>query len=830
MPMLPTATPIPKLSAHRSLRGLLPVPQVPLPRFGLRRTSGPGPQPETTVPGGRTVAARRCLHLSPAQIPMKFTVADLLDQLSTEECLPLAKLEKSLALTTKGDRQQLRIGLDALVRLELVCENEAGLLRRDCPELIPARLRCSSKGFCFALRDDGGEDIYIRDHQLNHAWNGDRVLVRISREGGRRRSPEGGVQCILERNTTSLLAQIERQEERLVAVPLDDRLLTSVELPAEDAVHLEPEQESVVEVRIDRFPVGQFAPQGHVARSLPVRGGEEADLDLLLTKHHLHERPAAPRATLKAPQEKGRNDLSALPTLLLEGWSGENAPILPALSLEQREGGWRLWLHSPAVAERVGLGTGLDGWMREQVEAVCAGQRWLPLLPPALAKAAGFQAGKEQEAVSVALDLDAEGSLEHYRFCLSRIRPDVRVDAAALEALAERKPKARTLPAALKALKDQLPLLEQVLTLSELLRQRRLAAGSIDLDLAIPTLESLGDLRLPAPDGGNQGWLVERGGTTPDGVLREVVLVAHRALGQHLAALKLPGLFALNAPAEAAEINEVAKAALALEIPLELSAEGNASAAELAAAFAGTDRKRALQQQLRDSLRPAQLGAEPGCYAVAGEPLAFAPWACPGLHYADLWNQHLLVTLLSEGKDRPTVRHKISADIASDSCHGAIDWALLPPSQLAPYEQALAHGLPQRLDGRRRQLQEFQDDLLTMAQARHAEPQVGQTLPGVVSGVQSYGFFVEVPPSNVEGLVHVSSLKDDWYEYRSRQNRLVGRKFRRTYMIGDSVEVEIQKVDALRHQIDLAVLMPDLEAQEDSSEDAAESIDDVASD
>jgi ribonuclease R len=86
---------------------------------------------------------------------------------------------------------------------------------------------------------------------------------------------------------------------------------------------------------------------------------------------------------------------------------------------------------------------------------------------------------------------------------------------------------------------------------------------------------------------------------------------------------------------------------------------------------------------------------------------------------------------------------------------------------------------------------------------------VGQVLPGVISGVQSYGFFVEVPPSQVEGLVHVSSLKDDWYEYRSRQNRLVGRKNRRTYMLGDQVEVEIQKVDALRHQIDLAVVLPE---------------------
>jgi ribonuclease R len=61
----------------------------------------------------------------------------------------------------------------------------------------------------------------------------------------------------------------------------------------------------------------------------------------------------------------------------------------------------------------------------------------------------------------------------------------------------------------------------------------------------------------------------------------------------------------------------------------------------------------------------------------------------------------------------------------------------------------------------------------------------------------------------VEGLVHVSSLKDDWYEYRSRQNRLVGRKNRRVYMVGDRVEVEIQKVDALRHQIDLAVVLPE---------------------
>ncbi len=751
---------------------------------------------------------------------MKFTVADLLDQLSTTEPLPLDGLEKALGVSANTERQLLRIGLDALERLSLVEESEEGLRRQPAEELIPARLRCSSKGFCFALRDDGGEDIYIRDHQLNHAWNGDRVMVRITREGGRRRSPEGGVQCILERHTSSLLAQVEQQEDRFVAIPLDDRLLTTVELPAADGIHLDPEQQSVVEVRIDRFPVAQFAPQGHVARSLPVHGGQAADRDLLLTKHHLHDRPAPPRTTLKSPPAKGREDLTHLPTLLLEAWQTPEAPGLPALSLEEREGGWRLWVHAPAVAERIALAGSLDTWLRDQAEAVCVGSHWLPLLPAPLAKASGFGTAESQAAVSVALDIGPDGELEHYRFCLSQIKPCGRVDATALEALAARKPKARTVPAPLKALKDQIPLIEALVSLSALLRQRRLTAGSIDLDLPLPPLPELGDLLVPPPESGGQGWLVELPATHPVALLREAVLVAHRALGRHLANLQLPALYAANPATDPDELNEVAKAALALEIPLELSPDGNAGAAELAAAFAATDRSRALQQQLREALQPVNLAEEPGANALAGEVVAFAPWCCPTLHYVDLWNQQLLVSLLVDGKDRPTVRHKTSVDLASDSCHGAFDWPLLTPGQLAPFKEGLRRGLVQRLNGRRRFLQEFEEDVVAMAQARHAEPLVGRTMPGVISGIQSYGFFVEVPPSQVEGLVHVSSLKDDWYEYRSRQNRLVGRKFRRTYMVGDTVEVEIQKVDALRHQIDLAVLQPDLPAS--THEDEAE--------
>ena len=126
--------------------------------------------------------------------------------------------------------------------------------------------------------------------------------------------------------------------------------------------------------------------------------------------------------------------------------------------------------------------------------------------------------------------------------------------------------------------------------------------------------------------------------------------------------------------------------------------------------------------------------------------------------------------------------------------------------------------LVQRLNGRRRQVLELEKDLLSMVQARAAQPLVGLTTDGRISGVQSYGFFVEVGESRVEGLVHVSSLNDDWYEYRSRQNRLVGRKNKRVYQLGDTVQVRVIKVDVLRNQIDLEVNPADVDGSHDETE------------
>ncbi len=751
---------------------------------------------------------------------MKFTVADLLDQLPPTGTLEIKKLEKILKLTTKADRQSLEFALQGLTRLGVVSKDESGEVSRGEDEsLIEARLRCSSKGFCFALRDDGGDDIYIRDHQLNHAWNGDRVLVRVTREGGRRRSPEGGVQCILQRSTTSLLGHVERQEDNLLALPLDDRILATLQLSEKDAKYLnDDEQSSVVEVKIDRYPIAQFPAEAHVARPLPLNGGPSGDRDLLLTKANLQERPLPPRSALKSPNTKQRLDLTSQPVLLLRSWQVSDAPALPGVYVEPHAGGTRLWIHSPAVAERIGVGNNLDLWLRERSEALCLGEVWHPLLSPAVSKSASFEVDEATEAVTVCLDLTADGELIDWQFSLSTIRPVAEIQPKALEALAARKPKARTIPAALKSLKDHLEQLKTLIFCAKSLHLGEQKNGSIELDLPVPNLESLADLRWVTPDSNRHQWSLPLNEEDPQSILSPMLRIANRAWAEHIKLLKLPGLIIEPGLIEASTLNDVAKAAIAIDLPLELDEEGSPSASELSIAFSKTSCRRVLEQQLSNALpdpilklanidneeeqHVEELDTEKSCSTSL---TSQAPWCCPTLHYIDLVNQQILVTLLNDGKTRPNVRHKEKVDLGQRQCWEKITWPLFSASQNESLQNQCNGNLIQRLNTRRRQVQDLRHDLIAMVQARAAESKVGQTLEGIISGVQSYGFFVEISPSMIEGLVHVSSLNDDWYEYRSRQNRLVGRKNRKVYQLGDAVSIKLIKVDVLRNQIDLEI-------------------------
>lgn len=738
---------------------------------------------------------------------MKFSVAKLLNQLHPEKPTTVTQLRKKLSLSTESEKTQLDIALTALKALGLLRYQRGRIHLQAHDHLIPARLRSSSKGFCFAVRDGDGGDIYIRDQHLNHAWNGDKILVQIVREGGRRRSPEGVVQCVLERANGTLLAIPKRSEHGLIAQPLDDRLPYPIQLPEDDSHHLDASDDAVAEVHLDRFPIGQYLAQGKITHSLSTSGGEKQDQRLVQTRHGIFGRSARSRTVLKPLDMGQREDLHTLPTLLLEGYGVSDAPQLPALSLEPTPTGSRLWVHTPALAERFTPLGALDIWMQERGTAICTGRRWQGLISATLDKATRFAVDEEQAAMSVALDLGPDGTLEGYRFCCSRIKPDLLLKAEDLQELAPQDFKVRDkFPASLQHLKPHMAVITQLRTVLAAVRQQRLAAGSIELDLRRSALKTVGDLQTVALDEKLQGWLPRSQDHEPMVWLREAALVANRAFGQHCAALKLPALYVQSAPVEASDLNGVARTALGLESSLELGHDGNApDGATMAAAFQTAARSRALQQLLRSVVKPCTFASEPGPYMPAGEHKAYAPFVGAALHYGELFNQKLLATLLSHGK-RSAASHLEAADLTSRQSQDQAPCDVLPSDHGKPFKDAMAEGLCQYLLDRSRFAAAVEADWVALCQARYAESHRGEIMNGVISSVQSYGLFVELLPTHVEGRVHISALRDDWYEFRARQQRLVGRKSHRQFTLGDTVSVEIQNVDVLRNQIDLVVV------------------------
>ena len=134
-----------------------------------------------------------------------------------------------------------------------------------------------------------------------------------------------------------------------------------------------------------------------------------------------------------------------------------------------------------------------------------------------------------------------------------------------------------------------------------------------------------------------------------------------------------------------------------------------------------------------------------------------------------------------------------------------VNWRLYNSSTSKSLDLLFNSVMIDKINEYKDKVRQFKSNMITIKKVRKAEKFIGNKYSGLIMAVQSYGFFVEIPELYVEGLVHVSTLSNDWYEYRSRQNLLIGRKSKNSYKIGDVIDIKIIKVDILKYQIDLEI-------------------------
>ncbi len=766
---------------------------------------------------------------------MEFSIATLLSHVSSEKLVTPKILEKKLGCETPSSVQQLDLALELLEKIGILVK-EKGKFRRDSTdEIVEAKLRCSSKGFCFAIQDaESADDIYIRESHLSNAWNGDRVLIETIKEGTRRRSPEGAVKLILERANPSILARVKRLETgEYRATPLDDRLLFELNVTGDSSpvtngpeqINLDEVIDHLVHIDVLRHAIGQDLPLGKVVRVLGTTAESAADIDIVTCKHDLHqtfsaavEAAAQKVATgVKDPIADKRVDLTALPTIAV---SELTEPVDSALTIERLEGDiWRLGVHIADVASYIVADDRLDRDARRRGTAVYLGVDTIPLLPAAVHAACGFSAGAERLAMSVFLSLNDQGELIEFNIQPSRIRLDWLLHPSQVQSVVAGEPtdidpQAHGLPSA-EAIEIIKPIWE---TIAPAFRAQRRSRGGLEVDFI--------QKQAPFVDEGRLGAIFL---DDPQSLLTDVMVMANYAVAVHLQALQVPGIYAIQHHPELVEVNDTIKLAINLGLSFEGEVETEISVADLqrlSLQFADSPVPQVLNYLFKSLLKTTVYSSSPSTHFGLAIENGYTHCVSPLRRYPDILVQRVLHEVFASGRDRKTSRAKEIINLGSSSCHGQITWNVLTPTVQQELESQIAGSIA-HLNDRTKIAQDAENDLAGLQKAEKMKARTGEIFQGLITGVQSYGFFVEIEDSLVEGLVHVSSLKDDWYEFRPRYACLVGRKNRTSYRLGDRVEVQVKSVDYYRQQIDL-VTVTSMLSEAAAAEAAAEVVNPIS--
>ncbi|WP_017319361.1 ribonuclease R family protein [Mastigocladopsis repens] len=748
---------------------------------------------------------------------MEFSIATLLANFTDDKLVARKLLEKKLGCEDEVSLQKLHIALEILERIGVLVK-ERGKYRRVTEEgLIEAKLRCSSKGFCFAIQDvEGAEDIYIRESHLSNAWNGDRVLVRVLKEGSRRRSPEGEVKLILERSNHTLLARIKQIESGYRAVPLDDRLLFELKVQA-NGINLEQAVDHLAHVEVLRYPLAQYPPLGRVVQILGSDAEAAADIDLVTCKHDLSRSfpEAVQEAASKLPKKllkaelKNRLDLRQKFTLTIIGNGNDLMMVENAFSLEKTSAGhWQLGFHIADVSHYVQPDEVLDREALKRGRSVYLGELVLPMLPEVVAERCALLPGSDRLTLSFLITVDSKsGQVLEWEIQPSVVKVDSSVSEQQTEAILTNQ--------STELGPSVTEMVQQLDTVRVLLRQVRLDRGCLQLNL--PPNQN------PYYDEGALGCVVVND-LPVHSLLTEMVLLVNQLMAAHFNALGIPAIWRVQGAPDPEDVQEMLKLAINLGVELSLDPEIDIQPLDyqqLTRVFAESVSEQVLTYLLQDTLKPATYSTTKGHHF--GLSLAeYTHFTAPLRRYPDLLMQRVFYALLEHGRDRRNTRVKERVNLRHSSSHGEINWNVLPPELQQELQSDLTRVIVQ-LNDREKEVQEAEADLAGLQRASLMKQRIGEVFTGVITGVQSYGFFVEIEvpatesqkvgnprvPLRVEGLVHVSSLKDDWYEYRARQQALFGRKNRASYRLGDRVAVQVKSVDYYRQQIDLVTVGSD---------------------
>jgi ribonuclease R len=729
----------------------------------------------TRTPRG-TVKFRKVNEMRASTDVSSASLRDRLLALLYEEDKPVAVREIVRRLGLSGPaRQELKPLLRRLLEEgEVVKIRGARIGLPSRMNLVVGRLTCSPAGFGFVVpeRKEGGRrgaDVYVSAINLKEALHGDRVVARIERMN--EKGPEGRIIRILERGLDRIVGRYE-QEGRVGGhvVPFDRRVLHEVFIPAGDEAGAKPGE--MVAAEITRPPTATRNPIGRVLQVLGRLEDPGVDLKVVMAKYGLPdvfppeveaEAARTPRS-VKPEELEGRTDFRSLVTVTVDPVTARDHD--DAISLERLPGrGWKLSVHIADVAHYVRPGTPLDQEAYLRGTSVYFPERVVPMLPHELSShICSLVEGHDRLTQTVVIDLDAEGRVGKTEFHDGVIKSAARMSYPDVQKIVDGD----------AALRDRYahvaPLLKDMDALARLMRARRHERGALDLDLP--------ETELVLDTAGKVTAIVASERLDSMRAIEEFMLAANEAVAERLHAAGVPALFRVHETPEPEKVEELAE--LLASFGYRMPPRGDGVRPEdfqaVLRQIEGKPEEKLISYLLLRTMKLARYHEENlGHFGLATE--MYAHFTSPIRRYPDLV-VHRALRALRQGGDGEA-------------------------------QAALREALPEmgrHLSEMERRADEAERELIDWKKVRFMSDKLGEVYSAYITGVKAFGLFVQLEEIFVEGLVHVSSMTDDYYLFNEKAHTLRGENTRRSYRLGDKVEVQVVRADLERRQVDFALV------------------------
>ena len=679
-------------------------------------------------------------------------------------------LDKSGLAKTLGRKSGVRMGLNQALR-ELERAGEIARIRKNRyvlpaeADLVAGKLSIHQAGYGFLTPEKPGEpDIFIATENTGTAMHGDRVVVRISQDapyGRIRGRREGRVIRILERAHDTIVGTLQHSRNFYYVVPDDPRLVHDV--------YVSPRQAAVtvgdkVVVRLEAWESRHVNPEGEIIEVLGPALAPGVDLLSIIRKYHLPTE--FPRDVLEqadrisekidARQLEGREDLRKEFIVTID--PDDARDFDDAIHVEKIEnGGWRLGVHIADVAAYVDPECALDREARRRGNSVYLPDRVIPMLPERLSNGVcSLNPGVDRLTHSVFIHFDRNGTAKRARFARSVIRSADRLSYKQAYAILKSPPRDR--------LSERL---HAAWELAQLLRQKRFGHGSLDLDFP--------EVKVWLDEAGKPVRLERVENDESHQLIEEFMLAANEAVARELKNRAIPTIYRIHEDPDPEKLAEYREFVLSFGYKVG-DLTHRAEVQRLLASIRGKPEEQALKIGLLKSLKRARYFPQPlGHYGLAKA--NYLHFTSPIRRYADLVVHRALAQ--HDGKYRSRTDMSQVASIAE---------------HVSTTERTAADAEIESV--RMKKLEFFQ---------RQLDERNPQIFRAAIVDVRNYGLAVELPDILITGLVHVSSLSDDFYLFESSRRQLIGRRSRKRFSIGDEVRVFVVRVDAFKRQVDFAI-------------------------